>query len=300
VRGRPQVVPAQDGRAVDPAKLSAAVLPALTGTDDREVEVELALAQPEVTTEQVQALGIKEPLGTFTQKFPYAPYRVTNIGRAGRYINGTLLKPGEVFSMNETIRERTEANGYVTGTIIAEGRFRRELGGGVSTITTAVWTAAFYAGLERVEQRAHSLYIPRYKAGLEATVAYGSLDLKFRNDTPHGVFITATTGRNYVTVTMWGTKVYDKVVAVSGPRRNIVPFKTVYDPKPGCVPQEGSSGFDITVTRVFYKGGAVVKSEPLGTHYGKTDEVYCRAAPTKAPVAPVAPVAPAAPVVPAG
>jgi vancomycin resistance protein YoaR len=279
VGGRPQVVAGEDGRTVDPAKLAAGVLPALTSTDDREVEVELGLTKPKVTTEQIAALGIREQLSTFRQKFPYAPYRVANIGRAARYIEGTILEPGELFSMNDTIRERTEANGYVTGIVIEGGRFRRELGGGVSIITTAMWTAAFYAGLERVEQRAHSLYISRYRAGLEATVSYGNLDLRFRNNTPHAILITTKLERSGITVTMWGTKVYDKIVGVSGPRRNLTTPRVVYDPKPDCEPQDGVAGFDITVTRLFYKGGVVVKSEPFETHYDVTNEIRCGAAP---------------------
>ena len=94
--------------------------------------------------------------------------------------------------MNETIKERTTKNGYVKGIYIGEGgRFDYGLGGGVSIITSATWTAAFYAGLERIEQRAHSVHIARYTPGLEATVSWPKLDLKFRNNTKNNILIKA-------------------------------------------------------------------------------------------------------------
>jgi vancomycin resistance protein YoaR len=280
VNGRPQVVPAKDGEQVEARALGAAVFAALPRGASRLAIVKLSKTEADFTTEEARSLGIKEKLSTFTQHFPYAAYRVRNIGTAARYINGAVLKPGEVFSMNDTVRERTPENGYTTGTIIAEGRFREDLGGGVSTITTAMWTAAFYAALERVEQRAHSFYISRYAPGLEATVAWGALDLRFRNDSPNGVLIQAVSGTDQVTITMWGTKRYD-IHAEFGPQTNVRPFKTIYDTRPGCVEQEGVNGFDITVTRVFERQGGVVKREPLATSYNPADQIYCRPAPPK-------------------
>ena len=124
--------------------------------------------------------------------------------------------PGQTFSMNDTVKERTVENGYTVGTVISGGRFAEELGGGVSTITTTMWHTAFYAGLERVEQRGHSFYISRYLPGLEATVAWGSLDLRFKNDSPYGVLIKASITNSSVTVTMYSTKRY-RITAEFGP-----------------------------------------------------------------------------------
>ncbi|WP_165865577.1 VanW family protein [Vallicoccus soli] len=273
--GRPVVVPAVEGRAFSGRDLARAVTPALTRTgDERVAEVRTSVTQPDLTTAEARALGVTDELSSFTQDFPYAAYRVTNIGQAARTIDGTLLEPGETFSMNGTLGERTEANGYTTGTVISGGRYRQELGGGVSTITTAMWTAAFYAGLERVESKAHSLYISRYEAGLEATVSWPSLDLKFRNDTGKGVYIQAESGDDYVTITMFGTKRYD-VTAESGPRANVRTPDTVYDTAADCTPQSGVDGFDITVTRVFRQGGEVVRREPITTSYNATDRIIC-------------------------
>jgi vancomycin resistance protein YoaR len=230
--GTPVVVPSKVGRGVNAENLATDVAKVLGQTDPaaRHVDARIGTIEPSLTTEEAKALGVTEQMSTFTQHFPYAAYRVQNIGQAAKYINGTLLKPGEVFSLNNTIHERTVANGYTLGYVIGEGGvFKEDLGGGVSTSATATWTAAFYAGLARVHVQAHSIWIPRYKAGLEATVAWGQFDMSFKNDTPHAVFITAGITHHSITVSMWGTKVYDKIEADTGPRYDTSPYKTLYD-----------------------------------------------------------------------
>jgi vancomycin resistance protein YoaR len=189
------------------------------------VTVSFGVREPELTTEEAKALGITEKLSTFTQNFPYAAYRVQNIGQAAEYIDGTLLMPGEVFSMNEVIKERTPENGYTMGIVIGPGGiFEEQQGGGVSASATAVWTAAFFAGMEEVSTRAHSIYISRYQPGLEATVAWGLFDMQFRNSNPNPVFITTKMTNTSLRVTFWGTRQYDEITAEFGPKTNIRPY----------------------------------------------------------------------------
>ncbi|MDN8688437.1 VanW family protein, partial [Staphylococcus aureus] len=89
-------------------------------------------------------------IGEFTTRYPHAPYRNTNQSEAARRINGTILRPGETFSFNKVVGERTEANGFVTGFVINGGVFREETGGGVSQVATTAYNAAFFAGLDDV------------------------------------------------------------------------------------------------------------------------------------------------------
>lgn len=275
---RPVVVPAVDGQDVDEAALGAAVADVLQRPDNRVVETPLTSTPAELTTADVEALNITDKLSSFTQRFPAQAYRIRNITTAARYLDGTVISPDEVFSMNETVKERNAENGYVVGKVIASGRLRKDYGGGVSTITTAVWDAAFHAGLTRVEQRGHSYWIPRYKPGLEATVAWGQLDLKVRNDSSAPMLMTASVTDTSVTISMWGRKEYD-ITSVFGPKRNVRPFEKVYDPGSDCVSQAGRKGFDIDVTRVFSKEGTVVKKETFTTKYNSALRVRCRPAP---------------------
>ncbi len=271
------IVPAQVGIKFKPGQLDAALSPVFRQKENRVVNLDSAVVNPVISTESLEALGIKEQLSTFRQDFDYLPYREINVGQAARYMDGKILKPGEIFSMNETIKERTTKNGYVKGIYIGEGgRFDFGLGGGVSIITSATWTAAFYAGLERIEQRAHSVLIARYTPGLEATVSWPKLDLKFRNNTNNNVLIKAIPARDSITISMYGTKVYDRITAKFGEPYNLnnnIDVVNSYDPN--CLPQDPAPGFKIVVTRQFWKNNSIVQSENLTTSYKPSDNIIC-------------------------
>ncbi|MFI5732014.1 VanW family protein [Kribbella sp. NPDC051587] len=279
--GKPKVVPAVDGMVVDRTKVVPAIISVLSKpSGERTASVGLANTKAKVTTEQVQALGIKEVMGQFTTNFPDAAYRNTNIGTAARKINGTLLKPGETFSLNKIVGERTKENGFTEGNIISGGKFVLDLGGGVSQSATTTFNAAFFAGLKDVEHKAHSVYISRYPIGREATVAWPSVDLKFLNDSGHGIYIqtifTASTSSHQgeLTVKIWGTKVWNITARASGKSNPRAPG-LVYSQEAGCRPQAPTAGFDITIFRDFSKNGVKVKTEQFTTHYNAADDIRC-------------------------
>ncbi len=265
------------GHEVTAKALGDAVRPLLTRTGEaaRTAPVATTVTQPELTADSLARLGITEQMSTFTVDFPSAPYRTTNIGRAAELINGSLVQPGEVWSFNRTVGERTPDNGFVDGTMILDGQYRSAPGGGVSAMATTVFNAMFFAGVKPVEYGAHSFYIERYPAGREATVAWGSLDLKFRNDSGKPIYIKASATDSSVTVSFLGTRKYDSVEAVAGPRTNLKEPSKREGTGEACVPQPPLEGFDISVDRVFKDGGAEVKRETFKTHYTPRDEVTC-------------------------
>ncbi|MFD8643816.1 VanW family protein [Streptomyces zaomyceticus] len=268
----------RQGHEVTAKALGDAVTPLLarSGPAARTAPVATTVTEPELSSASLARLGITEQMSTFTVNFPAAPYRTTNIGRAAELINGSIVQPGEVWSFNRTVGERTPDNGFVDGTMILDGQYRSAPGGGVSAMATTVFNAMFFAGVKPVEYGAHSFYIERYPAGREATVAWGSLDLKFRNDTGKPIYIKAGATDTSVTVSFLGTKKYDSVEAVAGERTNLKePVKREGTGK-ACVPQPPLEGFDISVDRVFKDGGAEVKRETFKTHYTPRDEVTCK------------------------
>ena len=199
-----------------------------------------------------------------------------NIGRAAELINGTLVLPGETFSLNGTVGERTAENGFVKGFIIDGGQFREDFGGGVSQVATTTFNAMFFAGLEDVEHKPHSFYISRYPAGREATVAWPTVDLKFRNDSDTGVLIqyhplarvrspSGSGGRRRTT----RSARCPPIVATSRPARRST--RTTRS----ASTRTRSRGFDITVTRQFVVAGEVVRSEDFVTHYNAADRIIC-------------------------
>jgi vancomycin resistance protein YoaR len=262
------------GSAVEPAALAAAALAAF-GDPARTATVQPVVTEPELTTAEVEALGVREEISEFSTNLTADAQRTENLRIAARTIDGTLLLPGETFSLNETLGRRTAEKGYNEAPVIMNGRLTAGVGGGVSQMATTLFNAMFFAGLEDVEHKPHSFYISRYPEGREATVNYPTVDLKFRNDSPHGVLIQTWVGGGQVHARFWSTRVWDDVRALKSARRNVTQPDVVHDPSPECVPQSPNPGFDVTVTRQFVRGGVVARTEQFRTHYIAEDHVIC-------------------------
>ena len=279
--GKAVVVPGKEGVGLQPEEMAEKLVPAITETGDaRSVEIDAEVVDPEFTTADAKKLRIKERVSSFSTYFPYAEYRNINQGRAAELIDGTILEPGETFSMNDTIGERTAANGFTTGTIISGGVFREELGGGVSQVATTTYNAAFFAGMDDVEHHPHAFYLDRYPMGREATLYWGHLDMRFKNSTKYGVLINAYVNRSTPSsqgemhVELWSTKVWDIKAGLSSKRNFREPGKQ-YDNTKRCVPQGPIQGFDVDVYRTFMRGGKVVKRETDTAVYQAADHVIC-------------------------
>ena len=267
------VLPAAAGATLEEKSVVAAFVPAMTDPA-RTATVVTTVVQPKLTTAEAEKIKPREVVSTFTTNFPYNPPRTNNITIAARTLNGTYVGPGEQFSLNATLGQRTAAKGYMSAPVIEDGRLKKDYGGGVSQVSTTTFNAAFFSGVRIDQYLPHSFYISRYPEGREATVSWPDVDQKWTNDTGHGILIQATVSSSSITVTFHGTKVWD-IESVKGPRRNVVQPKTIVDDRPGCVTQSPSTGFDVTVTRVFKKGGRTVRTSNFSTHYIPEDKVTC-------------------------
>ena len=284
VNGKPRVVPSKPGVTYDPDDVTTTFLDLVAMPEgERKLEVEATVDEADFTTREARGLRIKEKVSEFTTYFPYAEYRNTNIGRAAELVDGTLLKPGETFSLNGVVGERTVENGFTTGFVISGGIFKEDLGGGVSQMATTTFNAMFFAGLKDIEHKPHSFYIDRYPVGREATVAWPSVDLQFQNDTEHGILIhswvtpSTPSAQGSVTVQMYSTKVWDIAASASERYAYVGPGTRTLD-TPDCYPNTGFSGFQIDVTRTFRKHGesAIDHTEKFHTSYTPADTVICK------------------------
>ena len=271
--GRPVVVPAVDGLTIDPTALAEAALAALP-TPERAATVDPVVAEPDLTTAEAEALGVNELVSEFATTHTDDAGRTENLRIAAAAVNGTLLLPGETFSLNDTLGERTPAKGYNEAGVIVAGRLTEAVGGGVSQMSTTLFNAMFFAGLEDVVHQPHSFYISRYPEGREATLNFGSIDMRFRNDSPHGVLIEAYVSGGQVHARMWSTKVWE-IRAGKSERRNIEQPETITDTSDDCTGQSPTVGFDVTVTRTFVRDGATQRTEEFVTRYNPADRIVC-------------------------
>lgn len=275
----PTVVPSRDGRSLPPDALAQAATAALAPDADRRAVVEGAVAEPELTTADAEALGVTEVVSTFSTAYPDNPDRTNNLAIAARTINNTLLLPDEEFDLNDALGERTTAKGYRAAGVISAGRLVEGVGGGVSQVSTTVYNAAFFAGLDILAFKPHSFYISRYPEGRESTLNFDpAVDMTFRNDTDTGILVQATVGGGQITVTFWGTKTWD-VESVTSPRRDPTTPETIYDPSPSCSGQGPIPGFTVDTTRIWRQSGEEVKRETNTWQYSSADRVVCGSAP---------------------
>ena len=288
-----RILPSVAGLEVVPGKAAAAVLK--TGTagsgNDRSVALPTTVTQPELTTKEAKALGVKEVMSTFTTTFSAADApRVHNIGLIAAAVHGSLVLPGQVFSMNAATGQRTAAKGYRTAHVIQNGEIVDGLGGGVCQAGTTMFNAAFFAGLPVIERRNHSLHISHYPMGRDATLDWPYTDLKWRNDSPYGIYITSRATPSALTFTFWSTSRGYKVTASTSAASNFRDPPTRYEDDPTLpkgkevVEESGSSGFDVTVSRTVTKGGTVVLRDRFVSNYSPWVRVVRRGTgPTEAP-----------------
>ncbi|MGY1606225.1 VanW family protein [Geodermatophilus sp. SYSU D00700] len=293
-----RVVPSVDGTGVDPDALAGQLLEVLPDPAPRTVTAELGAVPAGLTTQEAEALGIREEVSSFTTTTTNNA-SATNIRTVAAEVDGALVLPGETFSLNGYTGPRGTAQGYVPANVISGGELSTAVGGGISQFATTMFNAVFFAGLEDVFHKPHSFYISRYPAGREATVYEGQIDLQWRNDTDTGIYVdtqwTPGASGGSITVTFYGTKRYE-IEALEGPRRNVrTPAVQEKVDDGNCIPQGGAQGFDVTVTRVFrdLQSGAEVRRETFETSYAAEAVIRCVAPPPADP-APVPPAPDAA------
>ena len=151
-------------------------------------------------------LGITDLVGSFTTDYTAGQSRNINIERIAELTQGTIIEPGQTWSLNESVGERTIEKGFVPAGTIINGHLTDSVGGGISQFATTIFNAAFFAGLEYDAYSAHSIYFSRYPYGREATISWPAPQLEIFNPTPHGILIWPTTTSNSVTVDLYSTE----------------------------------------------------------------------------------------------
>lgn len=275
--GRPQIVPAARGTELDDADIVAKVRSALEPGAQRTVKVKSVPVEPELTDADAAKWNVGEVMAEFRSEFPTGAAnadRTENIRVGLGHLNGTVVMPGEQFSLAEALSPITADRGYVEAGVIVDGRLVKGIGGGLSQVSTTVLNTAWFAGVQLDEFTPHSYYIPRYPVGREATLAVGVIDNKWTNDTSSPVLIQTWISGNEIVMRFWGDRQYT-VETVTGPRRNVVRPGESTDDSPTCLPQSPQEGFDITVTRILKRGGEVVSQRSYTTHYRPSDKVTC-------------------------
>lgn len=172
-----------------------------------EYTIPLKVLYPNVTTNMIGSEAFPDLLSSFSTKYSVrATARTTNLKLAASKINGTVLMPGETFSYNKVVGARTIAAGYKEAPIYVSGEVVDGLGGGICQITSTLYNAVVYANLDVVERTNHQ-FVPSYvTASRDATVVYGSLDFKFKNNRNYPIKINCSVSGGIANFQIFGLK----------------------------------------------------------------------------------------------
>lgn len=234
------------------------------------------------STADAEALGINGLIGEFTTFHACCQNRVINIHRIADDADGTMIMPGEIFSLNDVVGKRTTEKGYVCagaligGEIVEEGEIC--IGGGTSQFTTTMYNAAFFAGLEDVYHMPHTVWFSRYPEGREATLGWRDPELKFRNNTDNAIIVRTTYTDTSITVKIYGDNGGLEVEAGLSNRYNYTsPRKATKstDKKvnlnctaaTATVTQTGTPGWTVDVYRYITHPDGTVITETQTWHY---------------------------------
>jgi vancomycin resistance protein YoaR len=267
------LVAARTGRKLDTEATAAALTAAALKTSSRAATALVKESQPTRSTEKAKSMGVVAKIGSYTTEFSGSAGRLHNVARAGEIISGTLVAPGEQFDFNTVVGARTEANGFKTAPAIIGGKLEDTLGGGICQVSTTLFNAVFFAGLDVTARTNHSIYISHYPKGRDATVSWGGPEFRFRNDTPNWILIKAATGGGSLTFVLYGTPQHRKVTYTTSDFYNISPptEKRVKTDRlfvgATSVTDDGQTGKQVKVVRKVVQDGKTIHNDIFVSSY---------------------------------
>ncbi len=273
------IKPSVTGIEFDPKEAQAIYDKAAEGET---VRIPITVTLPEVSTEQLEECLFRDTLSSkSTSLSSSSGNRLKNVTLAAAAINGTVLNPGEEFSFNGTVGERTTAKGYKPAGAYVNGESVDQVGGGICQVSSTIYYCVLHADLEVTDRRNHMFTVSYLPLGMDATVNWGSLDFKFKNDTKYPVKIVSYVEGRTLYVKLVGTKETGDYVKVQYVVVGSVANKTIEksDPtlEPGTTKVEtaGHPGTIVDTYRYLYdsNGNLISKTYITRSTYRGKDRV---------------------------
>ncbi len=249
--------------------------------DKASIPLTLLTVEPNGSYEQLSA--VKDVLGEFTTYYgDSASGRKTNVANACSLINGSLIFPGESFSVGDTISPYTADNGYALATAYENGTTVDAMGGGVCQVSTTLYNAVIRAELEVLERNNHSMIVSYVKPSMDAAIADGSKDFKFKNNLDYPIWIEGSTNGAYITFTIYGAEYRDEnrtvefVSETTGTTQPTTQFKATSNAI-GYISKVQSShtGYSARLWKIVTVNGEVVSKDVFNTsNYRMSPNIY--------------------------
>ena len=246
----------------------------IVSTDQDEYVIPTKILYPSVNTNDIGIEAFPDLLSEFTTSFVSSNYnRSTNITLASENINGIVLMPGDEFSFNDVVGERTKSRGFKEAPAYFGGEVVQQYGGGICQVSSTLYNAALYANLEITDRSNHSFNPGYVKAGLDATVSWGGPEFKFKNNRNYPIKIVIDTAGKHVNVKIYGLKTEnDYTVKLETVYLGTLYPRTVYKKDDSLAPGEevvkesGSNGCKTSTYKILYDAsGNEVSRECIST-----------------------------------
>lgn len=244
--------------------------------------IPLKYTTPNVTTNQIGTEAFPDLLSSFSTKYDASnKNRSINLELAAGKINGTVLMPGEEFSFNKVVGERTIEAGYKEAHIYSGGKVVDGLAGGICQISSTLYDAVLYANLDVTSRKNHQLPAGYIKNGLDATVVYGSIDFKFVNSRKYPIKIVAEVKNGVAKIDIYGVKEeVEYEVRLEPVVLSYTPYKTQYITDTSLpagkqvVQQKGTNGCKtVTYKYLLLNGNIISKTELSRDTYNPINKI---------------------------
>ena len=243
--------------------------------DKEEYIIPLKITIADKTISDLGEEAFPNILGTFTTRYDASnKNRSNNITLASEKINGTVILPGETFSYNQIVGKRTIDAGYKEAGAYAGGKVIQEVGGGICQVSSTLYNAVIYANLEIVDRSNHYFQTSYVDAGRDATVSWGTVDFKFKNNREYPIKIDAVSKNGVTKISIKGIKEEKEYeVVIQSEITSIIQKSVKYEEDPLLdssveqVEQEGHNGCTSKTYKILKFNGAIVSTELISTDY---------------------------------
>lgn len=239
--------------------------------DKKEYVIPLKITVPKVKIEDLGEEAFPDKLASFTTRYdPSNKNRANNIAISSEKIDGTVIMPGEVFSYNQVVGERTIAEGYKEASAYAGGKVVQDVGGGICQTSSTLYNAALLANLEIVDRSNHQFLTSYVSAGKDATVSWGGVDFQFKNNRTYPIMIEASGKNGVCTMSICGIKEETEYqVSIQSVIKSYIPYITQYEEDPTLdegkeiVEQAGYTGCTSEAYKILKLNGEIVSKTLL-------------------------------------
>jgi len=275
--GMVKVVPDKKGVKLISDKLEKDILAEFNGGLKVEVNInaEIKDSKAVITADKLSMIDGK--ISTYSTNFSTSiPQRINNITLATKSINGILLMPGETFSFNNVVGERTAARGYKEAGVVLGSKVESGLGGGICQVSSTLYNALLLANIKAIERKPHTIpssYVPK---GCDATVDYGNIDYKFKNTLTYPIYIEGHVQNKNLYFNIYSNssllkrkyEVFNEIYETIQPKVKEVPDSTLAAGNI-VIEQQPLIGYKVKVYRKVLENGKVINTELISNDFYK-------------------------------